>query len=144
METKILSLYLLIALATVANSEILTFTNSTVPASNIIQCQDAYSLCVINCNSSHVCSNHELHCHSTSLLPCTINLNANYAAQSATVYAHLSSTITITCSYQYCGQTITIHAYERLGTKLFVDAQGQYALKDGYIYGPLGHNSFLS
>eukprot|EP01083_Nonionella_stella_P278198 945972_1 len=120
-----LSLYLLIVLATV---DVYKFNRS------IIQCQDADSPCVINCNSSHVCSNHELHCHSTSQLACTINLNANYTAPYATVYAHLSSIITLTCSYQYCGQNIVVHAYERLGTQLFIDVTGLNALTSGCIY----------
>eukprot|EP01083_Nonionella_stella_P189518 700983_1 len=137
-------LWLYLLIVTVANSEVLTFTNSNIPSSDIIQCQDAYSPCVINCNSSYVCSNHELHCHSTSPLACTINLNANYTAPSATVYAHLSSIITLTCSYQYCGQNIAVHAYERLGTQLSIDVTGLNALTSGWIYGPLGHNSFLS
>eukprot|EP01083_Nonionella_stella_P304152 1055643_1 len=137
-------LWLYLLIVTVANSEVLTFTNSNIPSSDIIQCQDAYSPCVINCNSPYVCSNHELHCHSTSPLACTINLNANYTAPYATVYAHLSSIITLTCSYQYCGQNIVVHAYERLGTQLSIDVTGLNALTSGWIYGPLGHNSFLS
>eukprot|EP01084_Bolivina_argentea_P149807 261668_1 len=117
-------LWLYLLIVTVANSEVLTFTNSNIPSSDIIQCQDAYSPCVINCNSPYVCSNHELHCHSTSQLACTINLNANYTAPYATVYAHLSSIITLTCSYQYCGQNSAVHAYERLGTQLSIDVTG--------------------
>eukprot|EP01083_Nonionella_stella_P189158 698884_1 len=138
--------FLYLLLLTAVHSEILTYTNLTVPPSNAIRCRDPSSECVINCNSPHVCKDHILHCHLSSPSACTINLNADYAAEDAVVYTHQSATVTIASGsdYQYGGYGISIRAYERLGTQLLINALGIRSLYNGYIYAPFGHGSFLS
>eukprot|EP01083_Nonionella_stella_P307377 1080060_1 len=140
-STAILSLYLL---SSTSNSEVLTYTNSTPPPSNVIRCKDHSSVCIINCDSSHICSNHELHCHNTSEVACIINLNADYAAQAAIIKTHSSANISINSHYQYAGEDLRVHAYDVLSAQLFVVVTGSYSLHRAYFYGPLGHNSLLS
>ena len=124
-------------------AEILNY--NTQSTSNIIECTDGSTNCVINCASSSVCATKQLHCHGTSRTStCTINLNGPVSAEYASIHAHQSRIVYINVTALYGCHQCKIHAHEQLGSKLHIYVDGYRGTWNTSSFAPVGKGSLLS